>query len=211
MLRAKNGKGHCFDSRMHCERIEVHRYIWRMCTLCIWRGLNNSIQLLIFHQFLCPGKSVVGWCYVKSMYFVPLVTQKSELMSSDNTFPELSKNSDNKYQLICMVRKFVGKSANFNQNAVIWMSHWRPTMLNGAEFHISCQQLGILRKSSHWQLIQNSEPSTSVWHQCDIRIGLWTFTNTGRKECNFLSHPGSCIPFCWFTLIRNIRCTLRNS
>ena len=34
------------------------------------------------------------------MYFVPLVTQKSVLLSSDNTFPKFLKNSDNKYQLI---------------------------------------------------------------------------------------------------------------
>ena len=57
----------------------------------------------------------------------------------------------------------------------IRMSHWRHTMVDGAEFWISCQWLEILRKASHWQLIQNSAPSTIVWRQCDIRIDLKTF------------------------------------
>ena len=37
----------------------------------------------------------------------------------------------------------------------IWMSHWCHTMIYGAKFWISCQRLKILRKGSHWQLIQN--------------------------------------------------------
>ena len=45
-------------------------------------------------------------------------------------------------------------------------------MLDGAKFWINCQRLRILRKASHWQLIQNSAPSTIVWRQCDIRI-VW--------------------------------------
>ena len=50
------------------------------------------------------------------------------------------------------------------------MSHWRHTMVDGAEIWISCQRLRLLRKSSHWQLIQKSAPSTIMWRQCDI----WT-------------------------------------
>ena len=40
---------------------------------------------------------------------------------------------------------------------------------DGPEFWISCQWLKLLRKASHWQLIQNPAPSTIVWRQCDIR------------------------------------------
>ena len=36
------------------------------------------------------------------------------------------------------------------------MSHWCCKMVDGAEFWISCQQQTLLRKASHWQLIQNS-------------------------------------------------------
>ena len=45
-------------------------------------------------------------------------------------------------------------------------------MVDGAEVWISCQQLMLLRKASHWQLIQKSMSSTVLWHQCDIRIRL---------------------------------------
>ena len=37
----------------------------------------------------------------------------------------------------------------------IRMSHWRNMMVSGAESLISCQGLRMLRKGSHWQLIQN--------------------------------------------------------
>ena len=56
--------------------------------------------------------------------------------------------------------------------SLIQMSHWRHTMVNGAEFWISCKRLKLLRKAGCLQLIQNSAPSTSVWRQCDIRIVL---------------------------------------
>ena len=52
------------------------------------------------------------------------------------------------------------------------MSHWRHTMVDGAEFWIICQRLKLLRKASHWRLIQNLAPSTIGWRQCDIRIVL---------------------------------------
>ena len=51
----------------------------------------------------------------------------------------------------------------------IWMSHWRHTMVDGAELLICSHRLRILRKTSHWQLIQDSVPSTIVLRQCDIR------------------------------------------
>ena len=50
------------------------------------------------------------------------------------------------------------------------MSHWRHTMVDGAEFWISRQWLAFLSSFSHWQVIQNPAPSTIVWRQCDIRI-----------------------------------------
>ena len=56
----------------------------------------------------------------------------------------------------------------------IRMSHWRHTVVDGAEFWIISQWLRLLRKASHWQLIQNSAPSTIMWRQCDIRINLLT-------------------------------------
>ena len=56
----------------------------------------------------------------------------------------------------------------------IRMSHWHHTMVDGAEFWISCQRPNLLRKPSHWQLIQNLAPSTIVWHQCDIRMYIHT-------------------------------------
>ena len=52
----------------------------------------------------------------------------------------------------------------------IWMSQWHHTMVDGDEFWIDFQQLRILRKASHWQLIQNSAPFTIVWCKCDIWI-----------------------------------------
>ena len=52
----------------------------------------------------------------------------------------------------------------------IRMSHWRHMMVDGTEFWITCKQLKLLRNDSHWQLIQNSVPSTIMLHQCDIWI-----------------------------------------
>ena len=56
------------------------------------------------------------------------------------------------------------------QNQSIRMSQWCHTIIDGAKFWIFCQQLRILRKAIHWQLIQNLEPSTIVWCQCNIWI-----------------------------------------
>ena len=50
------------------------------------------------------------------------------------------------------------------------MSHWCHTMVNGAKFWISYQQLAFLSGFSCWQLIINLAPSTIVWRQCDIQI-----------------------------------------
>ena len=50
------------------------------------------------------------------------------------------------------------------------MSHWRHTMVDGTKFWISYQWLAYLSSFSHWQVIQNSTPSTIVWRQCDIWI-----------------------------------------
>ena len=38
-----------------------------------------------------------------------------------------------------------------------------------------CQQLRLLRKASHWQLIQILAPSANVWPQCDIRIFNYSY------------------------------------
>ena len=56
------------------------------------------------------------------------------------------------------------------QCSAIQMSHWRHTMVDGAEFWISCQSLALLSILSCCQLIQNPAPSTIVWRQCYIRI-----------------------------------------
>ena len=57
------------------------------------------------------------------------------------------------------------------------MSHWHHMMIIGTEFWIGCERLRLLRKVSHWQLIQKSAPSTILWRQCDIQmvliIGWW--------------------------------------
>ena len=50
------------------------------------------------------------------------------------------------------------------------MSQWRHTMVDGAEFWITCKRLKLLRKAHSLQLIQNSAPSNIVLRQCDIRI-----------------------------------------
>ena len=67
----------------------------------------------------------------------------------------------------------------------IWMSHWHHTMVDGAEFWISCQRLKLLWKASQWKLIQSSAPST-------IRIGqtqqfpCWLLV---KNLANFVSLP----------------------
>ena len=53
---------------------------------------------------------------------------------------------------------------------VIRMSNLRHTMVDGAEFWISCKRPAYLSSFSRLQLIQKLAPSTIMWHQCDIRI-----------------------------------------
>ena len=67
----------------------------------------------------------------------------------------------------------------------IWMSHLRHTMVDGSKFWISYQRLAFLSSFSRWQLIQNLAPSTIVWHQCDIWIGLKL-----RKQNSWAIIPG---------------------
>ena len=50
------------------------------------------------------------------------------------------------------------------------MSNWRHTIVDSAEFWISCQLLAFLSIFSRWQLIQNSVSYIIMWRQCDIRI-----------------------------------------
>ena len=64
------------------------------------------------------------------------------------------------------------KAILWSNDTGILMSHWCHTMIDGAEFWISCQRIRMLRKVSHWQLIQNLVQSTIVWRQCDIRIAI---------------------------------------
>ena len=52
----------------------------------------------------------------------------------------------------------------------IRMSHWRHTMVDGAEFWISCKWPAFLSSFSCLQVIQNLAPSTIVWCQCDIKL-----------------------------------------
>ena len=51
-----------------------------------------------------------------------------------------------------------------------WNQHWHHSMVDAAKFGIPCKGLKLLRKAGHLKLIQNSEPSTIMWHQCDIRM-----------------------------------------
>ena len=45
-------------------------------------------------------------------------------------------------------------------------------MVDSAKFWISYHRLAFHSIFSPWQPIQNSAPSTIVWHQCDIRIEI---------------------------------------
>ena len=69
------------------------------------------------------------------------------------------------------------------------MSHWQHTMVNGAKFWISYQQLAFLSSFGRWQLIQNLAPYTIVWRQCHIQITALSVTcscmlwNITRNEC----------------------------
>ena len=69
----------------------------------------------------------------------------------------------------------------------IWLSHWRHTMVDGAEFWISCKRPAFLCSFSRLQVIQNSVPSTIVWRQCDVQILMlfqtwkWTFRDVEDK------------------------------
>ena len=78
--------------------------------------------------------------------------------------PAWNKHSKIKRNWDCEYKKFLWIVST------IWMSYWCHTMVDGAEFCIRCQWLVFLSILSCWQLIQNSAPSTIVWHQCDIRI-----------------------------------------
>ena len=71
----------------------------------------------------------------------------------------------------------------------IWMLHWRHTMLDGAEFWISCQRLKLLRKDGHWQLIQNSVPSTIMWRQCDIRMLMYFVGQDEQGKISWILIP----------------------
>ena len=53
------------------------------------------------------------------------------------------------------------------------MSLWWPTMVDGAKFWISDQRLIFPSNVRHWQLIWDSAPSTTVWHQCDFQMQWW--------------------------------------
>ena len=53
-------------------------------------------------------------------------------------------------------------SCQLGLTVIIWMSHWRHTMVDGTRFWISCQWLAFLIILSRWQLIQNLAPSCVV-------------------------------------------------
>ena len=65
---------------------------------------------------------------------------------------------------------------------VVWQSascQWKINL----NLHLLFQWLNLLRKASHWQLIQNLAPSTIVWSQCDIQIAwkiCWNLIWTGE-------------------------------
>ena len=59
-----------------------------------------------------------------------------------------------------------------SQNCICFGSHSDVTLTphDGRWRYILNQWLRILRKASHWKLIQNSAPYTMVWRQCDINV-----------------------------------------
>ena len=63
------------------------------------------------------------------------------------------------------------------------MSHWRHTIVDGAEFWISCKQPTFLSSFSPLQIIQNLAPSTIVWRQWNIQIPKQLVLN-----CKIVSH-----------------------
>ena len=69
--------------------------------------------------------------------------------------------------------------------ACIRKSHWHHTMVDGAKFWIICKQLKLLRKAG---CLQNSTPSTIVWHQCDIGIPIFWLLCFHKKMQSFLFH-----------------------
>ena len=52
------------------------------------------------------------------------------------------------------------------------ISHWLHMMVDGTEFWNICKLPAFLSNFSRLQVIQNSAPSTIVWCQCDIQLGL---------------------------------------
>ena len=59
-----------------------------------------------------------------------------------------------------------------SQICICFGSHSDVTLTphDGRWRYILNQWLRILRKASHWKLIQNSAPYTMVWRQCDINV-----------------------------------------
>ena len=67
----------------------------------------------------------------------------------------------------------------------IRLTHWRHMMVDGAKFWIICKRLKLLRKAG---CLQNSTPSTIVWHQCDIGIPIFWLLCFHKKMQSFLFH-----------------------
>ena len=78
------------------------------------------------------------------------------------------------------------------------MTHWRLTMVDRDEYW------RLLRKASHWQLIQNSAPCIIMWRQCDIRIVYFRET---RKQGVIMWWPDPTM-FCVYYIGWNIKTTL---
>ena len=111
----------------------------------------------------------IWYCTVKAWpYFCMTVWQKASAME----FPTFSKHfnkSHNYSELTCLVISW--------NICRIRMSHWRHTMVDGAKFWISYQQLRLLRKASHWQLIQKG-----LGHKMAYRKKLGYFNQSMKLE-----------------------------
>ena len=57
----------------------------------------------------------------------------------------------------CSTIYWIDSNAGYS-TFTIRMSHWHHTMVDAAEFWITCKQLKLLRKADHLHLIQNSVP-----------------------------------------------------
>ena len=158
-------KTFCGISRHHTHTLECSLAGNNKC-------LADSMQKLLFWIFTWPGGAPLS-----NLIGLYLVDTLSRGEWADGRM-ETAARAIVTRAIAAMKRRWLEMFCSCYN---IQMSHWRHTMLDDAEFWISCQQLRILSKASHWQLTKNSAPSTIVWRQCDIRIDLGQSYSTVNK------------------------------